>query len=407
MSEALTPELLTRGYGITRSGTYTLTGNTFLLGKNGIRIEVSDVTLDLHGFTITASPETTACVSLRKGTHRICIQDGALQGGERGIASAGGGSSLRFENLHVFDYTFAAFQLRPCVGVHLTSCHIGRASAAPRCSLFGVLALPSTGFRGAEALLRGIRPTSSESAKAGRGLTFARVQVSDITPYVSSVAPSQQGDCRQASSWLARPSRRRWPSGESAAFITDTGYCINAETPCSFPMYRSKPFHEPKEPAERHHPGHLRGGIDGAHAHAVAIFGWEEVRGVYDDSEIAAPSRLPLGPRSDDFRSAWGGGSCVTLKNAEGAPWQVDDATENLAEFPSGVLSSRVQSSFRPGGVYVPGAMGSFVACYSASEKYYKQDAHMQPHWHRAPRSSWVGFKKAYPGGRRHVVRTW
>ena len=37
---------------------------------------------------------------------------------------------------------------------------------------------------------------------------------------------------------------------------------------------------------------------------------------------------------------------------------------------------------------------------YRASEKYYKQYAHIKPQSCRAPVSYWVAFKKAYPGGR-------
>ena len=80
MTQTLTPDMLAWGYTIADPGTYFLAGRTWLLGEDGIRIESSGVTLDLKGYTITANPQTKACISLKRGATRVRIQDGAVQG---------------------------------------------------------------------------------------------------------------------------------------------------------------------------------------------------------------------------------------------------------------------------------------------------------------------------------------
>ena len=369
MSEALTPDMLAWGYTITHPGTYTLVGRTWLLGTEGIRIEASGVTLDLQGFTIMGNPETKACISLKRGATRVRVQDGSVQGGERAVFSRGGGSSLRFQNLHIFGFTFAAFLLLPSRGVHLTNCSVGRASAAPYGSLFGVVALPAGVFRAAERLLQNASLESSDVA-GGVGLTFERVTISDITPLFTERAPEPR-DERPPDSCFSRryPSRRQRTRDE--ACITDTGFRVNmsgceAPTDGAFPTSNLQRRQQVLGDLLRELPDGSSSQLDwsqieGAGCHAVAIFNWKDVVGLHSDTDVATPSDLPKSRQSARFQSAWGGDSATLVRNITDGTEYVEP--DELADYPLNSEATQVLQNSRPIGAYVLGALGSYIVC--------------------------------------------
>lgn len=97
VNEANTPGDAGNTFRITQPGSYYLTGNiTGEVDKNAIRIEASDVTLDLNGFTIQGVPG--AAFGIRdSNAANITVTNGSVRGFVTGVSLNGpsGGNVLR------------------------------------------------------------------------------------------------------------------------------------------------------------------------------------------------------------------------------------------------------------------------------------------------------------------------
>ncbi len=100
-------------YSIAQSGSYKLTGNLVVPSLfSGIVISVSDVTLDLNGFTITGASQgfagmpSTALIKTVGAVHGVTVRNGVLHGvnTSQEISFASATASL-LENLRIYDET--------------------------------------------------------------------------------------------------------------------------------------------------------------------------------------------------------------------------------------------------------------------------------------------------------------
>lgn len=74
---------------ITQPGSYVLIGNITVASGDAIVIAASDVTLDLNGFTVTASDTTSTCVtSAIPARSNVTIRNGTVIGGSVGVGGA-------------------------------------------------------------------------------------------------------------------------------------------------------------------------------------------------------------------------------------------------------------------------------------------------------------------------------
>jgi parallel beta-helix repeat protein len=90
-------------HSIAAAGSYYLTGNiTGESGKNGIRVDADNVSIDLNGFTMTGlgPVDSQNAIMVSASLKQITIQNGALRNWQSGIA-ASASTELRFERLLV------------------------------------------------------------------------------------------------------------------------------------------------------------------------------------------------------------------------------------------------------------------------------------------------------------------
>ena len=88
-------------YNIAVPGSYYLPANLFgnTAGQSGITVSVSDVTIDLEGFTLRGGPGSVNGIVLTPGTKVVNVRNGTVSGwGGGGIVAGSAGSSL-FEAL--------------------------------------------------------------------------------------------------------------------------------------------------------------------------------------------------------------------------------------------------------------------------------------------------------------------
>ena len=335
---SITAAMLIQGYTISRPGNYRLEGSAAVVGRRGLVISASDVSVDLQGYSMEGSSITNAVIELEGQQANITVCDGAVRGGLQGLFIGFNCRNVSFQNLYVANFRFAGLVMKPSRDIAVTSCTFGRAHSAPTGSLFGIVALPKGGFSSANKIMQGA-PVRSDLVNGGEGLVFSRVTVSDICPLLATGCPHQ-----------------------APPFITDVGgFRINTSSdsdsrPCRvlnlthdlgqrFRLLGSIPRPDPKAPEAKT--------ITSAGAHAVALFNWLRVQGVPHELSILRPSSIP-GCRG------WGTSSALLEMQSQRAAPQ--HAAEELAQVPLGVVYVRMRQDATPPGAYVPGAMGSFVA---------------------------------------------
>jgi hypothetical protein len=87
-------------YTISSPGSYVLAGNRNHSAAP-LTISVSDVRLDLNGFTLTTSSTTEPCLNITDGASRVFVSNGTTVGGFYGV-SLGNGVGVRLADVSVF-----------------------------------------------------------------------------------------------------------------------------------------------------------------------------------------------------------------------------------------------------------------------------------------------------------------
>lgn len=116
-------------YEITRPGSYYLTANLHATcsGPHGITVSISDVTLDLNGFTLQGMPGSGSGIYVAGSHSDLAVRNGTIRGwGRSGIDAFGAGypRDLLFENLMLSENgaegicTEAGSVVRNCVALN-------------------------------------------------------------------------------------------------------------------------------------------------------------------------------------------------------------------------------------------------------------------------------------------------
>jgi len=376
MARVLNPFSLQGGYTISEAGSYALAGSVSFVGRKGLVIAVSGVRLDLQGFALDGSSLTEAVIKVEPGKANVRIQDGALSGGERSLHVGARASRVELLNLYAYGYSFAGFEIHASQAISLTSCRIGRACRAPYGSVFGIVALPAGGFAQADRIMRGAAAERTD-ALGGKNIRFSRCSVGDVTPLLTEEC--QQGllvlpDC-PSSCFDDRARVRRsaeWRAESAAPQIVDAGgFRLDASncrvvgtgvTPTQDLGRRSQILGLSYGNGNGADVDPTLGVVLGAGVHALTLFNWTQVHGVPAEVAVSFPSPLPLCGQTVDPQPAWGARSGILDKNTLNDPRSELVDPEELSQVPLGVTHVRVLQAARPGGVWVPGAAGSYIA---------------------------------------------
>ena len=91
---------------ITSPGSYYLSGNVHPNNDNGVRIEASNVTLDLNGFEIAPSAgNPTSGLTVDSGLRNVTVRNGTIRGFGYGVVNNSNVRSVLLENLLIADTT--------------------------------------------------------------------------------------------------------------------------------------------------------------------------------------------------------------------------------------------------------------------------------------------------------------
>ncbi|MCB1130438.1 MAG: right-handed parallel beta-helix repeat-containing protein [Verrucomicrobiae bacterium] len=173
---ATLPGDATHQHVITAAGSYYLSGNLEVWAPGGVRIQSSDVTLDLQGFCIRRSSGTGGSgIEIAPAVSRVAIGNGGISGFEHGVKASGSGSSLVFRRLRFALCATRAILASSNPGCRVSDCSVsngggisvGPGSIIGRCRLAGVNAAGgSVVYGSAGSVLQGITIVSS-SADSG------------------------------------------------------------------------------------------------------------------------------------------------------------------------------------------------------------------------------------------------
>ena len=342
---SLTPAMLVEGFVISVPGDYRLEASAAIWSRRGLVVAASDVSLDLQGYSLEGSSRTDAVIEVEAGRANVLIRDGAVRGGFQGVFIGLDCSDVRVENLYVANFCFAGLVTRPARDVAITSCTFGRARSAPTGSVFGVVALPKGGFSSADKIMQGL-PVRSALADGGRGLFFSRVTVSDVCP----LSP---GGCALTAPFITDAGGLQLNVSGDADVRPCRAYNLTHDPKARVRRLGAIPRPAPEAPEPD--------AVESAGAHAVTLFNWLDVRGVPSELSIERPATIP-GCRG------WGGSSALlemqtprALSQAQAQRAAPRNAEDELAQVPLGVRYVRQRQDASPPGVFVPGALGSFV----------------------------------------------
>ncbi len=221
---------------LSASGSYSLTGN-LAVTVDAIVVDAADVTIDLNGFTISASGVTPRGIVTTANARRLTLSNGTIRGGGAGIdaRAVAGMEMLRVDKVRVLDC--AGIALRGPVNSHISGCEVRGILATTIAIALGanstvldtkVILAGGTGFSadvrsvltrchasGAgttgifaadQSTLDGctVSGVSTTGIQTGRGSTLDRCSVADMTGGVGSSAAIKTGIGSRLSGCVAR-----------------------------------------------------------------------------------------------------------------------------------------------------------------------------------------------------------
>ena len=109
---------------ITSSGSYVLTRDITVASGNVFTIQASDVTLDLNGRTVQVTSPGGYLIAIDTGASTLRVKNGALIGGQFGIANIGGTVPilLDVEKVDFLSHGLGAIQLTNAGDVRISKC---------------------------------------------------------------------------------------------------------------------------------------------------------------------------------------------------------------------------------------------------------------------------------------------
>lgn len=364
----LTPDMLSRGYTINRSGNYRLTSSVSFVGVRGLEIAASGVNLDLSGYGLDGASITDTVVKLRKGRARFELFNGHITGGIHGIIIDALGRDITLKCIHVSKFLFAGLILKPCKRVFLTNFSVGRAAAAPVGTLFGILALPLGGFSAAAKITEG-RDVSAINAEGGDGLVLRRVEIYNISPLSDETTPPQTM-LRDTPSCFDKKAPPRYIEAEPS-ITTANGYrenssCVRDTLPDGLGLTHSLTRRVevlgsayPREVVQV-----LAASLSimrGAGVHACMLFNWSKTEGIPAELTISHPSPLPRKyiVFKSELLTGWCERTSLTIQSTIKSKVRDKEEVEEMSRIPLGITFVQVKQASSIVGPRLPGAMGS------------------------------------------------